>query len=984
MAVPVNPALRVWASLAPDPAEGSLRIAADGEFAWLGMAVMPDLIKGPAVGNSASLVDGIAERRSVSRLMRIDALHPDEHLLRLAWVVIAGTVDGPSGARTVLQPLLHRPVRVGRRNVLNRVVASLEQPSTTHAVEFGGEMEANALIPDPDVRARVADRAEFGGGALFPAFSSPFRVGSVDGPSDQLLNRLPKLNSWIRSTCDEMGLPVHRVTVEDDLDAALQGPGLVAMVGSMLFLSRNPSEATVRSSLIGWSSKPGLEHTALGAVLGHAPSATVATPDALGDDRIPMALSVDQARIVATTRTAAVTVVTGAPGTGKSHTVCAAAFDCVAGGGSVLVATHSKAATDAIAGLLSRTPGPEPVRFGDGAGMGRLIDGLQQRFLDATPQEEADAIQRRSAEATAQSRAIQRSIAMALDTEALARTAGDWDAALPALMGDAPGLFQSDTDLDEATALLERALADPHGWWARRRVRKASKRLARLADAGAATDTDRLAIALDAARARRSAAQLATAGGTGLDASFHALAGAERDRRSAVGEELAHSQTHERMTRDGAGAVGALVTALKAGRSTRRTHLAAIPSEHLTHATPLWVGTLADIEDILPMTPAMFDLVILDEATQIEQSRAAGALARGKRAMVVGDPRQLGLTSFMADDRIDAAVHEQGIDWARGRLDVRRVSAFDLAATMGAPVLLSEHYRSVPHLIGFSLRRFYLDQVAVMTTSPANEVEDRIDVVTSEPRQQTSGGVLLPIEANDHRQGEVRTALELVRSLVHSGQSDIGVITPFRVHAGFIEAGLADAFDDEEIRAHRLRSGTVHSFQGSEADTVIVAPGISPGDPAGRLRFANDPNLFNVMVSRARERCIVITTGTTHELLADYINHGERGPAAPECAGPGDDWTAGLHGGLQRAGLRARAGYPVGHWTLDLVVGDGQGAVCFETRVHPDGAEAHTRRRLGLMELGWTVRDAFPSRFDGDSARAAVELAGDLSHPLPN
>ncbi|MFN7150783.1 MAG: hypothetical protein ACK4V6_15070 [Microthrixaceae bacterium] len=42
--------------------------------------------------------------------------------------------------------------------------------------------------------------------------------------------------------------------------------------------------------------------------------------------------------------------------------------------------------------------------------------------------------------------------------------------------------------------------------------------------------------------------------------------------------------------------------------------------------------------------------------------------------------------------------------------------------------------------------------------------------------------------------------------------------------------------------------------------------------------------------------------------------------------------------------------------------------------MHPEGVDAHIDRRLALMGLGWTVVDAFSSRWEHDAVRAALEL----------
>ncbi|MEZ5204399.1 MAG: AAA domain-containing protein [Acidimicrobiales bacterium] len=81
-----------------------------------------------------------------------------------------------------------------------------------------------------------------------------------------------------------------------------------------------------------------------------------------------------------------------------------------------------------------------------------------------------------------------------------------------------------------------------------------------------------------------------------------------------------------------------------------------IDADALTAAVPLWIGTLGDIEDLLPARAGSFDLVILDEAAHIDQPSAAPALLRSRRAVVVGDPRQLRHVSFLADAAIDLAM----------------------------------------------------------------------------------------------------------------------------------------------------------------------------------------------------------------------------------------------------------------------------------------------------------------------------------------
>nr|BFE74569.1 hypothetical protein GCM10020092_078700 [Actinoplanes digitatis] len=165
---------------------------------------------------------------------------------------------------------------------------------------------------------------------------------------------------------------------------------------------------------------------------------------------------------------------------------------------------------------------------------------------------------------------------------------------------------------------------------------------------------------------------------------------------------------------------------MRAGRNRRRELLARMEAAPLVRALPLWIGTVADVEDLLPPEPGLFDLVVIDEASHVDQIRAAPVLARARRALIVGDPRQLRFVSFVSDVDVTQVLEAHDCD---ERLDVRRVSTYDLATSAAPVTWLAEHHRSVPHLIDFPARRFYGGRVSVMTRTPLADATDAIDVL---------------------------------------------------------------------------------------------------------------------------------------------------------------------------------------------------------------------------------------------------------------
>lgn len=337
--------------------------------------------------------------------------------------------------------------------------------------------------------------------------------------------------------------------------------------------------------------------------------------------------------------------------------------------------------------------------------------------------------------------------------------------------------------------------------------------------------------------------------------------------------------------------------------------------------------------------------------------------------MVVGDPRQLRFVSFVADVDVADALRRYQLD---DRADVRRVSAYDLSAGAAPVVWLDEHFRSVPHLIEFSARRFYQaderQTLAIATRHPRNEVLDAIDVIRVRS-QRLRRGVNRP---------EVTAAVETVRRLAADGVTSIGVITPFRAQADAIESALAAALSVEELERLAVRVGTVHAFQGNEAHTVVVSLGLTDDDSASRVRFVTDPQLFNVMVTRARQRLIVITSLSQPDgLIGEFLAYGDAGPRPPaEVAGVG--WVGQLADELRAIGVPVRVGYPVGRWRVDLCVGEGAQAVGLNCVVHSDGVAATLARQRALLRAGWRMLDAYPSRWSGDPVRAALDLSARL------
>jgi hypothetical protein len=272
---------------------------------------------------------------------------------------------------------------------------------------------------------------------------------------------------------------------------------------------------------------------------------------------------------------------------------------------------------------------------------------------------------------------------------------------------------------------------------------------------------------------------------------------------------------------------------------------------------------------------------------------------------------------------------------------------------------LPEHHRSVPHLIEFSIRNFYDGVVTLATRHPRNECIDAIDLAA------VGGDPVGTVERLLHDLGEARS---------------VGVITPFRELADSITDRLLGSSGGAAlVERLDLQVGTVHEFQGSERDLVVVVPGLGPGDPTGRRSFVDDPHLFNVMVTRARRRMIVATDLAPGDvdLVTRFLRWADSGPPPVPSGEPPTDAAARLGAAIEDAGAPVRFAYPVGGWSVDLCVGDGTRAIGVMCGVHPDGVAAHIDRHLALTRSGWRLRSVVL-----DGSEGLVEQALDLARSV--
>ena len=352
---------------------------------------------------------------------------------------------------------------------------------------------------------------------------------------------------------------------------------------------------------------------------------------------------------------------------------------------------------------------------------------------------------------------------------------------------------------------------------------------------------------------------------------FHALEA--KRRRTAV--EIVRGRHAEKMPRGSYGAMHMIRSEI----ARRRGHmpirkLFKTTGETLQRIKPVLLMSPISVAQFLPPNSVEFDLLVIDEASQVRPEDALGLVARTKQIVVVGDKKQLPPTSFF--DRIVADEEESDPDETFEGVLPSTAKATDLESILVLcearglnSSMLRWHYRSRhPSLIEVSNAEFYKQLIM----PPAPEAD------------RTSEGLILRRVAGAYDRGGKRTNLieaEAVANTVaeHARSSpdrSLGIVTFSSAQRDAIEDLLeirrrGDVALDallSEGKAEDVFVKNLENVQGDERDVILVSVGYGPrigGAQLDSMAFGpvsseGGERRLNVLFTRARSRCIVFVS----------------------------------------------------------------------------------------------------------------------------
>ncbi len=720
-----------------------------------------------------------------------------------------------------------------------------------------------------------------------------------------------------------------------------------------------------------------LSRTAFGSLfdpLTAQTSPSIVAPRSTPDDIYPLPLSPTQEAILHSARREPLTVVTGPPGTGKSYTITAIVLDALLRGESVLVASQMDKAVEVVADHVETIAGPLAIaRSGGRAAQRQLAKKVAQftgpRSRLGNPSDETlEQCERKHHELSRQQQSLEQSLASLIEAETrwseLFQTEYRTKSLLPSLASS----DVTDEHIRQAARRMERASArlnDQPGWirkWLAKRDMARVRRLLNIPSDKQLSLRDLQSIlSFHLLAVQRRDIERLLESPLPADTAWRMLVDVERQRHQSA-LELLKRDREKRMrslVADSSkrSALRDLATLLRRRKEDVKLQLqASLTAELLLESFPAWACTSRTLCEILPATPGLFDLVIIDEASQCDLALASVALMRGKRAVVVGDPHQLRHVCFLSGAREQASFVRHDIAPEMQRRFHYRRSLFDVAAdTVSARsfYFLDEHFRSHPHIIEFSNRKFYEGSLSIMTGRPSTQRQAAIQTQIVAGRREPDSSVNL---------AEIDAVMTHVQRLVQTDPAcSIGIVSPFRDHADAIKVRLVREQPAEILTRHAIVVGTAHSLQGDEKDVVILSTSIDHDAHPASLRFLESPNLFNVAITRARRELIVVTSMSAEELptglFREFLVHAEK----PWSAGSGDTNSTGLieqtiATSLGEDMIPCLTGFHAAGTRIDVVaIGarDALAILCDRAGMNAPQQTLETQRRLA--RAGWTI-----------------------------
>lgn len=273
---------------------------------------------------------------------------------------------------------------------------------------------------------------------------------------------------------------------------------------------------------------------------------------------------------------------------------------------------------------------------------------------------------------------------------------------------------------------------------------------------------------------------------------------------------------------------------------------------------PVVSTTLASASRLFPNSnKRQIGWLLIDEAGQATPQSAAGLIHRAKRCVIVGDPLQVEPVVTMPEKLVTKLRKEHAVDlqWSPYKVSVQQLA--DRVSTAGTYMNVGNSDEKI--WTGFPLRthRRCDDPMFSIANDIAysNQMVKAINTNSAEvyigPSQWFDVSTAATILNKHVVKEEITLLVEKVSELRSIGYEDnIYIISPFKSIASY----CTQQFKNQK----KVLCGTIHTFQGKEADIVFLVLGSDPKSSGARNWASQKPNMLNVALTRAKKRFYVI------------------------------------------------------------------------------------------------------------------------------
>jgi hypothetical protein len=409
---------------------------------------------------------------------------------------------------------------------------------------------------------------------------------------------------------------------------------------------------------------------------------------------------------------------------------------------------------------------------------------------------------------------------------------------------------------------------------------------------------------------------------------------------------------------------------------------------------PVLLMSPISVAQFIPPGTLNFDLLVIDEASQVRPEDALGAIARTRQIVVVGDKKQLPPSSFF--DRLiseddegassDEALEQDLLGGAAKLGELESVLTLCEARGLSSR-MLSWHYRSRdPSLIEVSNREFY-ENGLILPPSPLQHDPAFGLCLTRVDGVYDRGG-----KRDNRKEGEAIVSRVAEHARLHPTLS-LGIVAFSFAQRNLITELLELARRSDAVLDDFLREGkredvfvkNIENVQGDERDVILVSVGYGPATPGGRLASMSfgpvnaegGERRLNVLFTRARVRCEIFvsfdpddidlgrTSGEGPRVLKRFLDFAESGriqeeaPSGREADTPFEEDVADV---IRSLGYLADPQVGSAGFLVDLGVRHPDRPGRYILAVECDGATYHSaiwareRDRLRqdvLEQLGW-------------------------------